>query len=75
MTTLTELIERREKAYRALMKAMEAQKIQVGQGGNSRSVERPELAQIRATIADFDRQIAAMTPGARRGGRIVPGGC
>ncbi|WP_164964299.1 hypothetical protein [Rubrivivax sp. JA1026] len=73
MTQLADLQARRAAYFDAELKALKAQETQVGQGGNARTVRRADLATIREAIADLDRQIAALQPGARRAYRIVPG--
>ncbi len=74
MATLTE-----RQARRALYLAAEAkilsglQEYEISDGGARRRMTRADLSEIRATIEQLGREVAALTPGARRLYRLVPG--
>ena len=76
MPTLVELQTRRAAYAAAELKILKSQEYQVGQGGGARRNQRADLEQVQNLIRELDAAIAAeqaLTSGARRAYRIVPG--
>ncbi len=74
MATLTELQARRALYLAAEAKILSgAQEYEISDGGTRRRMTRADLTEIRAAIEQLDREVAALTPGARRLYRLVPG--
>jgi hypothetical protein len=74
MATLQELQARRANYLAAEAQILSgAQEYEISEGGTRRRLTRADLAVIRTAIEQLDRDVAALTPGARRQYRIVPG--
>lgn len=74
MATLTELQARRALYLAAEAKILSgAQEYEIADGGTRRRLTRADLAEIRVAIEQLARDVAALTPGARRLYRLVPG--
>jgi hypothetical protein len=75
MPDLQELLDRRAAYLAAELRIVAgAQEYEISDGGARRRLSRADLAEIRAAITEFDRQIEQLRgAGARRPYRIVPG--
>lgn len=59
MYSYSQLLELRDAAYKAYMKALEAESYSIGDGSNARSLNRASVASLKKELDTWTAQLAA----------------